>query len=115
MHSQIPPEDQESPPSAWIAPDNPALEHLRPDRDVYLVSPVGRLRVKVQRLPGLHRTTVLCRRGDWAKLGGGVNQIIAAGLTDMGGGAAFYRQYVKLENGPAGRTVRGRPHRGGKG
>ena len=26
------------------------------------------------------------------------HQLIAAGLTDMGGGAPFYDQYVRLEN-----------------
>ncbi len=30
--------------------------------------------------------------------GGGANRLIAAGLTDMGGGAPFYDQYVRLEN-----------------
>ncbi len=98
MHSQIPPEQQPSVPPVWIAPDSPALEHLRLDRETWLVSPRGRLKVTVHRLPGLHPGSVLYRRGDWAKLGGGANQIIAAGLTDMGGGAAYYRQYVRLEN-----------------
>ena len=32
------------------------------------------------------------------------NQLIAAGLTDLGGGAAFYALYVRLEK----RTSRGR-------
>jgi hypothetical protein len=31
-------------------------------------------------------------------LGGGANQLIEARLTDMGSGAAFYSQYVRLEN-----------------
>jgi hypothetical protein len=29
--------------------------------------------------------------------GGGANQLIAAGLTDLGGGAPFYAQFVRLE------------------
>jgi len=41
---------------------------------------------------------VLYRRGDWMNRGGGVNQLIAAGLTDIGSGAPFYDQYVRLEN-----------------
>ena len=35
---------------------------------------------------------------DWIKFGGGVNQLIEAGLTDMGDCAPFYQQYVRLEN-----------------
>jgi len=98
MHSQIPPEEQASIPTVWVAPDNPVFDHLLLDRDVYLVSSVGRFKVEVRRLPGLHQGVALYRRGDWAKLGGGVNRVIAAGLTDIGDGAAFYRQYVRLEN-----------------
>jgi len=98
MHSQIPPDRHPSVPPVWVAPDSAALEHLRTDRESWLVSPQGSLKVTVHRLPGLHPGVVLYRRGDWAKLGGGANQIIAAGLTDMGGGAAYYRQYVRLEN-----------------
>jgi hypothetical protein len=98
MHSQIPPERQPAVPPVWISPVSPALEHLRLDREIYLASPWGRIKVTVHRLPGLHPGVVLYRRGDWAKLGGGANRIIAAGLTDMGGGAAYYRQYVRLEN-----------------
>jgi hypothetical protein len=30
--------------------------------------------------------------------GGGVNQLISAGQTDMGLGAPYYNQYVRLEN-----------------
>ncbi len=33
-----------------------------------------------------------------ADQGGGANQLIASGLTDIGGGAPFYEQYVRLEN-----------------
>ena len=50
-------------------------------------------------MPGLHPEAVLYRRGDWMKLTGGCNQLIEARLTDMGNGAAFYDQYVRLENG----------------
>jgi hypothetical protein len=52
----------------------------------------------VQTLPGLHPDAVIYRRGDWISRGGGVNQLIAAGLTDVGSGAAYYDQHVRLEN-----------------
>jgi hypothetical protein len=31
--------------------------------------------------------------------GGGINQLISADITDLGAGAPFYDQHVRLENG----------------
>ena len=98
IHSQILPEDQDGLPRAWIAADNPLLPKIDPGRDVYIISPLGRLKVALDIMPGLHPGVVLYRRGDWMNRGGGVNQLIAAGLTDIGSGAPFYDQYVRLEN-----------------
>ncbi|CAB5135269.1 Oxidoreductase, molybdopterin-binding [Olavius algarvensis associated proteobacterium Delta 3] len=98
MHSQILAEDQEIPPAAWVAPDCPAISGLDPAKDVFMVSPQGRLRVRLEVLQGLHPEVVVYRRGDWMKLGGGINQLIREQLTDMGWGAAYYDQYVRLEN-----------------
>jgi anaerobic selenocysteine-containing dehydrogenase len=98
IHSQILPEDQLPPPSVWVAPECPVLASLDPDQPTELVSPTGRLPVKVRMMPGLHPGTVVYRRGDWMGRGGGANQLIAAGLTDLGAGAPFYDQYVRLEN-----------------
>jgi anaerobic selenocysteine-containing dehydrogenase len=98
IHSQILPEDQDNPPRIWVAPDNPLLPTLDPRQGVYIVSPLGRLKVTLDIMAGLHAAVVLYRRGDWMNRGGGVNQLIAAGLTDIGSGAPFYDQYVRLEN-----------------
>ncbi len=98
IHSQILPERHTAPPTVWIAPDCLSLGHLNLLEDVYLVSPLGRLKVVVEVTPGLHPQVVIYRRGDWMKLGGGVNQLIAAALTDLGNGSPFYQQYVRLEN-----------------
>lgn len=98
IHSQILPEDQKSPPVVWVAPESSCLNDLNLKKPVELVSPLGRLKVTVQTLPGLHPDAVIYRRGDWISRGGGVNQLIAAGLTDVGSGAAYYDQYVRLEN-----------------
>jgi len=65
---------------------------------VFMVSPLGRLEVQLSELPGLHPDVVVYRRGDWLKLGGGVNQLIADRSTDQGCGAAYYAQHVRLEN-----------------
>ncbi|MGD1972625.1 MAG: molybdopterin-dependent oxidoreductase [Desulfobacterales bacterium] len=98
IHSQILPEDQEDPPRIWVAPDNPLLPTIDPNKEVYVVSPLGRLKVTLEIVSGLHPAVVLYRRGGWMSRGGGVNQLIAAGLTDIGSGAPFYDQYVRLEN-----------------
>jgi len=99
MHSQMMAEDQTDLPAVWAGPESEAFKGVDPKKDVFLVSPEGRLKVRLKMLPGLHRNAVVYRRGDWIKLGGGVNQLIKARLTDIGSGAAFYDQYVRLENG----------------
>ncbi len=98
IHSQILPEDQRPSPPVWVAPDCPVLATFDASKPAVLVSPSGRLPVTVRRMPGLHPGTVVYRRGDWMNRGGGANQLIASGLTDLGGGAPFYDQYVRLEN-----------------
>jgi anaerobic selenocysteine-containing dehydrogenase len=98
IHSQILPEEQQPFPPVWVAPECPVLQGLDLSRPVVLVSPLGRLAVVVRLMPGLHPGAVVYRRGDWMNRGGGVNQLIASGLTDLGGGAPFYEQYVRLEN-----------------
>jgi len=99
IHSQILPEDQVNVPRAWVAPDNPLLSGIDRSQDVYLASPLGRLKIILQTMSGLHPKVVLYRRGDWMNQGGGINQLIAAGITDLGSGAPFYDQHVRLENG----------------
>jgi anaerobic selenocysteine-containing dehydrogenase len=98
IHSQILPEDQQPLPVVWVAPDCPALRMLEASKPAVLASPLGRLPVEVRVMPGLSPGAVVYRRGDWISRGGGANQLIAAGLTDLGGGATFYDQYVRLEN-----------------
>jgi len=98
IHSQILPKDQEFPPVAWVAPDCHALDRLNLNNEIFIASPLGRLKVRLEILPGLHPEVVVYRRGDWMNLGGGINQLIEDRLTDMGWGAAYYDQYVRLEN-----------------
>ncbi|MCG6905140.1 MAG: molybdopterin-dependent oxidoreductase [Desulfobacteraceae bacterium] len=99
IHSQLAAEDQQIPLDVWVSPRCPSLKELDLDKDLWLVSSVGRLRVRLKTLADLHPETVLARRGTWMKLGGGLNRLIAAQLTDIGNGAPFYAQYVRLENG----------------
>ncbi|MCF8077887.1 MAG: molybdopterin-dependent oxidoreductase [Desulfobacterales bacterium] len=97
VHSQMLVEDQSMPPTAWVAPDCPELERMEPNAEAFIVSPLGRLSVRLQTLPGLHPEAVIYRRGDWMKLGGGINRLIEDGITDIGRGAPFYDQYVRIE------------------
>jgi len=99
IHSQILLEDQDDVPPIWVAPDNPVLADIDRSSDVYLVSPLGLLKINLHTMPGLHPKVVLYRRGVWMNLGGGVNQLISAAETDLGSGAPFYDQQVRLENG----------------
>ena len=98
IHSQIAQEKQSGLPKVWVARDSSALEDIDPTKDVFLVSPLGRLQVQLETQSGLHRETVIYRRGDWITYGGGVNQLIEARLTDIGNGSPYYSQYVRLEN-----------------
>jgi len=98
LHSQILPEAHDKIPMVWVAQENTMLREIDLGLDVFIASPLGRLNVKLKTLPGLHPEAVVYRRDDWIKFGGGVNQLIEAGLTDMGDCAPFYQQYVRLEN-----------------
>lgn len=101
IHSQMLPEQQAIPPVVWVSPKNPVLPKLDMQKQLFLVSHLGKLQVSLEFMEGLHPEVVLYRRGDWRKLGGGANQLIAAGLTDMGKGAPYYQQYVTIANSDA--------------
>jgi anaerobic selenocysteine-containing dehydrogenase len=98
LHSQIAPEEQAELPKVWVSLGNPVLNTLDLTQPVFLASPLGRMPVQVQTSSDVHAEVVLYRRGDWMKFSGGVNQVIAADITDMGDGAPYYDQFVRLEN-----------------
>ena len=98
LHSQILPELHDKIPTVWVANNNSMLQDIDISLDIFIASPLGRLKVELKTLPGLHREALVYRRDDWIRFGGGVNQLIEANLTDMGNCAPFYQQYVRLEN-----------------
>jgi anaerobic selenocysteine-containing dehydrogenase len=98
IHSQIDADQQKGLPNVWVSPHSTGLASIDVNRPTYLVSPLGRLQVAINTLDGLHPDVVVYRRGDWMALGGGANQLIRQLATDIGGGAAYYDQYVRLEN-----------------
>lgn len=98
IHSQILPSGQEMPPRVWVSPVCRLLATLDRGKPLSLVTPSGRLRVTLLTMDGFHPDVVVYRRGDWMKLGGGVNRLVEPRLTDMGTGTAYYDQYARLEN-----------------
>jgi len=97
IHSQILPEEQEEPPTVRVSPETLLALPEGARKAAFLTSPIGRMKVFVRPLEGLHPEAVLYRRGDWKKRGGGANRIIRDGVTDLGNGAPFYDQYVRLD------------------
>ncbi len=98
IHSQMDPDEQIMPPVVSVSPQNPCLADLDPGKPVYLASPLGRLRVQLRYENSLHPGAVVYRRDDWMMLGGGVNRLISAMVTDRGENTAYYSQRVRLEN-----------------
>jgi anaerobic selenocysteine-containing dehydrogenase len=96
IHSQMLPEDQHMPPTVWISPENPLWRTIDTDKPAHLISRIGMMEVRVKPMEGLHPEVIVYRRGDWMKLGGGINRLIEASPTDIGGGTAFYNQYVTI-------------------
>jgi len=97
VHSQILPEEQETRPRAWVAPESLRAAGLTPDGEARLISPRDEIRVLVRPLEGLVPGVVLCRRGGWLKFGTGLNRLIRDEVTDLGNGAPYYEEYVRLE------------------
>lgn len=97
IHSQILPEDQDTRLKIWISPQSPFAKGFDRDETIWLVSTLGRMQAQLCFDDSLHPHTLLCRRGGWLSRGEGVNQLIAAHITDIGGGTAFYQTYVRVE------------------
>ncbi|MBG0790340.1 MAG: molybdopterin-dependent oxidoreductase [Desulfovibrionaceae bacterium] len=98
LHSQIPAVDQRGVPVVHISKGNPAWPVLDPAGDVYLVTPLGAMEVRVETIDDLHPRAVAIRRGGWMKYGHVANVVIEPRQTDMGGGVAYYSQPCRLEN-----------------
>jgi anaerobic selenocysteine-containing dehydrogenase len=98
IHSQITPEDHTSRPVMWINPDTEHIKKIDLNKITYLVSPIGRLQVKIKFDKSLHPDVIIYRKGYWMMYKGGINALIEARLTDSGTGAAYYAQHTRLEN-----------------
>jgi anaerobic selenocysteine-containing dehydrogenase len=96
VHSQIPQEEQGARPVVGVHPGTLAAMGLGAGPGK-LVTELGSLDVTLAADESAHPDCVVYRRGPWAKFGGGVNRIVRAVETDMGGGSAFYEQRCRLE------------------
>lgn len=97
--SQIPKNKQQGLPTLYVSPHNPALKNLAMDQPLFMVSPAGRLQIRIEIKDNLHSDVVLFPRGGWMKYGQNPNPIIEPMITDMGETPAYYSQYIRLENG----------------
>jgi len=79
-----------------VHPDTLAAMGLAPGPG-RLLTALGRLSVTLAAAGAVHPECAVYRRGPWGKFGGGVNRIVSAVETDLGGGSAFYEQRCRLE------------------
>ncbi|MCK5099465.1 MAG: molybdopterin-dependent oxidoreductase, partial [Desulfobacteraceae bacterium] len=98
IHSQILPEEQKDLPVITINPNTEHIKNINLKKTIFLVSPLGKLKIKIKFDKSLHSDVIIYRKGDWMSLKGGVNSLIQARLTDSGTGAAYYAQQARLEN-----------------
>lgn len=96
--SQIPEDEQKGLPAVTVSPQCPALEALDLSAPVFAVSAAGAVPVAVETDDTLRPDVVVFPRGGWMKHGQSSNPIIEPRITDMGETAAYYSQYIRLEN-----------------
>lgn len=98
--SQVPEDEQESPPRVYLSPQSPTLAGLDLSRPALLETALGSMTVQVEVLDSLHPDAVLYPRGDWLSRGGCVNRLITGRETDMGAQVAYYEQRARLVSAP---------------
>ncbi len=98
QHSQIRPQEQRGLPLCLLSPEAPGAQGLQDGQPARVVSPLGSLSVRVGLRPGMRRDVCLLPMGGWLRCGRAPNALVAAKLTDMGFGTAFYDQRVRLES-----------------
>ncbi|MFW6005522.1 MAG: molybdopterin-dependent oxidoreductase [Desulfonatronovibrionaceae bacterium] len=96
LHSQIPEDEQQGLPTAFISQDSPMYSFLETGKKTYLATAQGRMEVMLTTGPGIHPSAVLVPRDGWIKCGHNPNLITASFQTDMGHNAAYYSQPCRL-------------------
>jgi anaerobic selenocysteine-containing dehydrogenase len=96
MNSQIPEADQEGLVVAGISPEAAETTGLGDGDAALLVSPRGRLAVRLRFDPALRPDVVVLPKGGWHKHGRNMNVLIEPRYT-AGTGSAFNENFVRLE------------------
>lgn len=87
--------------SQWAVPvEGPAEARVHPtagpEGAAYVETPLGRLAVRVVHDARVHPQAILMEKGGMLRQGRGVNALLTARETDLGGGADFYDQPARL-------------------
>ena len=96
MNSQILEAEQRKPLMAQVSPQAVAGAGLGDGDLAALVSPRGRLQVRLRVDPSLRADTVVLPKGGWHKHGRNMNVLVEPRYT-AGTGAAFNQNFVRLE------------------
>ncbi len=94
--SQLAEEKQEGLPRAQVHPEAPGAAGLAEGDAVVIQSTEGELTASVHLDERMRRDVCVIHRGGWVRHGWGVNVLVEARETDLGGGTAFYSQRVRL-------------------
>lgn len=96
INSQIPEERQRGPVAARVHPATAAAAGLAAEGPAALVSPRGRLPVRLEIDAAVRRDSVLVPKGERAKQGRGLNVLVEPRYT-AGTGTAYNQNFVRLE------------------
>jgi anaerobic selenocysteine-containing dehydrogenase len=96
INSQIPEERQRGPVPARVHPSTAAAAGLGAGEPAALVSPRGRLPVRLEIDAAVRPDSVLVPKGEWAKHGRGLNVLVEPRCT-AGTGTAYNQNFVRLE------------------
>ncbi len=97
VHSQLGESELMEPLKIWVHPLAARAASLDSGQKVDVVSPLGRIRAELRLDSSLDPGVALCRRGGWLTGQAGVNRIIEPRVTDLGVGAAYYAQRIRIE------------------
>ena len=100
--SQLPEQEQDGPARCTVHPDAAAAAGVADGDVCRLESPLGAMEVRVTTEARMHPSACVVHRGGWLRHGRCVNLLVQARETDLGGGAAFYAQRVRLAGGAGG-------------
>ena len=94
--SQLPEQDQCGPVDCTVHPDAAAAAGVEDGDLAGLESSLGSMKVRVRVEQRMHPNACVVHRGGWLRHGRCVNALVQARATDLGQGAAFYHQRVRL-------------------